>query len=91
MAVSGDGVVHVTPIAGATLQLSGAGSWTASPGGAVTADGQGIGRWQVRCGAAGSQPLSITINGTDTFPLNLAPCAEPTTTTTGPGPATTVA
>jgi hypothetical protein len=87
--VDADGGVRVTPIRGATLQLSGSGAWSASPTGAVTADGQGVGRWQVRCTSAGPQPLSVTVNGTDSFPLNLGACTEPTTTTTA-GPATTV-
>ena len=79
--VDAEGVVRATPLPGATLQLSGSGSWTASPGGSLTADGQGIGRWQLRCHASGSQPLSVTVNGADSFPLNLPACQEPTTTT----------
>jgi hypothetical protein len=89
-AVDPEGVVRASPIAGATLQLSGSGSWSASPSGANSADGQGTARWQVRCLASGAQPLSVTVNGTDTFPLNLAACQEPVTTTIAPATTTTV-
>ena len=85
--VDPEGVVRSTAIPGATMQLSGSGAWSASPSGAVTADGQGVARWQVKCQAPGQQSLSVTVNGTDSFPLNIAPCAEPTTTTTA-GPTT---
>lgn len=81
--VDDQGVVRATPIAGAALLLSGSGSWAATPGGTQAADGNGIARWRVTCQASGAQPLSVTVNGTATFPLNLPPCTEPVTTTIG--------
>ncbi|MCU1463879.1 MAG: hypothetical protein JWO37_3954 [Acidimicrobiales bacterium] len=88
-AVDAEGVVRASPLPGATLELSGSAAWSVASGGAVTADGQGVGRWEVHCTAAGPQPLSVTVNGTDSFPLNLAACTEPTTTTTAGAPPTT--
>lgn len=81
--VDSDGVVRATPIAGATLQLTGSGSWTASPNSIQTADGQGSARWRVECRDPGTQPLSVTVNGSDTLPLSLPACTEPVTTTIG--------
>ncbi|GAC1533638.1 MAG: hypothetical protein NVS3B12_13320 [Acidimicrobiales bacterium] len=96
--VGPDGVVRGQGRSGVAVQLFGEGQWQISGSPGRTTNASGIASWQLTCVALGNQPLSVLVNGTDTFPLNLAPCspvppttttAEAQTTTTQPGQTTT--
>ena len=84
--VANDGVVRSSPVVGIDVQLFGQGAWrlaTPTPA-SVTTDGSGRARWQLTCTAAGAQPLSVSVAGSQTFPLDLPACEVPPPTTTAP-------
>jgi hypothetical protein len=75
--VDAKGIVRAQPAPGASVQLAAGGTWaTADPNPAVTG-ADGTASWQMVCGQAGPQPLTVVVNATDNFPLTLPPCAAP--------------
>jgi hypothetical protein len=79
--VDAKGVVRAQPVPGASVQLGGGGTWsTADPNPAATGV-DGTVSWQVVCTQAGPQPLTVLVNSTDNYPVNLPPCGVPPTTT----------
>lgn len=80
--VGSDGVVRATPIAHVSTELTAAGGWQVETSNPTTTDFSGQSRWVIRCRRSGSQPLSVVVGGTDSFPLNLAACEQPPDTTT---------
>lgn len=97
--VGTDGIVRSTPVPAARVELFGPGAWTLASPAATTTDAAGRARWQLTCGATGSQPLSVVVGDTQTFPLDIPPCdpapesstssVPSSTTTTKPGTTTT--
>lgn len=88
--VDGQGVVRATPISGATVQLVGSGDWAIRGSATETTSSDGTARWQLTCGSRGKQPLSVLVNNTDSFPLDIPGCEErpPETTTSTSRPTT---
>jgi hypothetical protein len=85
--VDDQGGVRGYPLAGITVRLAGTGRWQLESDAEVTTDNTGNASWALTCRQAGSQPLSVVLEGGDVRPLDVADCAPPappsTTTTTG--------
>ncbi len=83
------GIVKAAPVVGAQVDLQGAGSWQVQGPTTQFTDANGAVVWRVTCTAVGSQPMSVTVNGTG-YPLNLPACqpaqtfASSSSTTTSP-------
>lgn len=96
-AVDAQGVVRGNPVAGARVELFGAGDWRLRSANPQTTDGAGRVTFTLDCQRAGQQPLSVVVGDTTTFPLEIPPCAVPVdpndegTTTTAPPTASTSA
>ncbi|GAC1518133.1 MAG: hypothetical protein NVS1B12_09520 [Acidimicrobiales bacterium] len=90
--VGQDGIVRGQGRAGVTLQLFGEGQWSIEGSLSKVTGSGGTASWRLTCTALGPQPLSVLVNGTDAFPLDLPSCSPvpPTTTTPPPTTATTV-
>jgi hypothetical protein len=80
--VDNQGVVRATPVAGATAELVGSGDWAIKGSSTQTTFGDGTARWQLVCGSPGKQPLSVVVNGTDSFPIDMPACEQPPPETT---------
>jgi hypothetical protein len=80
------GVVHATPVASASVLLTGGAAVTVSiPNPAVTTGG-GFAMWQVTCQQPGPPSLTVTINNNPSaYPVDMADC----TTAPPPPPSTT--
>jgi hypothetical protein len=94
-AVDAQGVVRGTPVAGARVELFGAGDWQLRSDNPQTTDGSGRVQFTLVCQRAGEQPLSVVVGDTQTFPLEVPPCAVPVDvedpSTTEAAPSTTAA
>jgi hypothetical protein len=78
------GIVRAAPQSGDSVELFGQGHWAVDgPATQVTGPSGTVG-WQAVCQDLGPQPLAVTINNGDVFPLNLPPCSPVPTTTTAP-------
>ena len=86
--VGPDGVVRGQGRSGVAVQLFGEGQWSIEGSLSKITGGGGTASWRLTCTALGTQPLSVLVNGTDAFPLDLAPCSPVPPTTTVP-PSTT--
>ncbi|HVE46875.1 MAG TPA: carboxypeptidase-like regulatory domain-containing protein [Acidimicrobiales bacterium] len=86
--VDDQGFVTSVPLFGARATLASAtGTWLVASANPTLSDTNGRARWDVRCRAAGSQPLTVTVDGgLAPLPLTLPPCVEPATTA-APAPA----
>lgn len=85
------GFVIGVPLVGTPAQLaSSTGGWVVASANPALSDANGRARWIVRCGAGGSQPLSVSVGGA-AAPLTLAlpPCTEPAPATSTPAGPTT--
>ena len=86
--VDANGVVHAKAVASAAVLLAGGAEITVNnPNPATTtADGKAI--WQVVCQLPGPVSLTATVNGADSYPVDVPDCAAPptpsTTSTTTP-------
>ena len=94
--VDAQGIVRGSPVAGARIELFGAGDWRLRSANPQTSDGTGRVTFTVECQRAGQQPLSVVVGDATTFPLEIPPCAVPVDpndqgTTTTAAPASTVA
>lgn len=96
--VDGQGVVRTTPVPAVSVELVGGGGWSVESANPQTSDDGGVVRWRLVCSAPGASGLSVVVGGAQTYPVNVAPCAEPPpppttapegTTTTEPGATTT--
>jgi hypothetical protein len=97
--VSSDGFVRSQVQPNVEVNLFGEGQWQIVGSTTQLTSASGVASWQGTCESLGAQALSVLINGTQAFPLNLPACAPvPTTTTTtststtttlGPGGSTT--
>ena len=84
VAVDPNGTVRATPVVGAQVDLQGSGSWQLQSSSTEFTDASGNAVWRLTCNSTGSQPLSVSINGTG-YPLNLPACQEsPPTFSTSP-------
>ena len=86
------GVVRGSPVAGASLQLTGSSNWVAQNGDMNITGPGGQAVWQLVCLASGSQPLQVQVNGQAAYPVGGLPdCVEPppSTTTTSTSPSST--
>lgn len=83
--VGEDGIVRGQGRGGVSVQLFGEGQWQVNGSLSKVTGSSGIAAWQMTCTSLGSQPLSVLVNGTDAYPLNLPACSPvPPTTTTPP-------
>lgn len=83
--VGSDGVVRGQGRSGVPLQLFGEGRWQVAGSLSAVTGSNGTASWQLTCTELGPQALSVLVNGTDAFPLQLPPCSPvPPTTTTPP-------
>jgi Carboxypeptidase regulatory-like domain len=95
--VDPQGIVRGEPVPSVRVELFGGGDWSLTTTNPTFTDGQGRGRWQLRCRSEGKQQLAVVVGDTQQFPLDIAPCVvappppEETTTTssTPPGSSTT--
>jgi hypothetical protein len=82
------GVVRSVGSSGLAVQLVGTGQWRVESPNPTVTDLDGTARWQVRCRAAGVQPLAVLVNDVETLTLTLPACedltvvSEPADTTT---------
>jgi hypothetical protein len=74
--VDASGVVRAAGVAGAAVQLVGSGLWRVESANPSVTDGNGDAQWQVRCRAAGSQPLAVLVNDIDTLAFDVPACQE---------------
>jgi hypothetical protein len=81
--VDQQGIVQGTPVAGATMQLSGSGDWRVSSENPTLTDSNGQASYAVTCNTTGPQPLGVTVDG-QYYDLQLPDCSsgfvEPSTT-----------
>jgi len=83
--VGNDGIVRGQGRGGVAVQLFGEGQWQVNGSLSEVTGSGGVASWQMTCTSLGTQPLSVLVNGTDAYPLNLPPCSPvPPTTTTPP-------
>lgn len=91
--VDSQGVVRAAPVVNVRVELFGGGRWQLDTSAVTTTDGSGQAQWQLRCRESGQQPLSVLVGDSESFPLNLPPCAEApretSTTTTAKATTTT--
>ena len=91
--VDSDGFVRSRPLVGVQVELFGSGRWALSSSNPAVTDGGGNARFRLSCREAGSNPLSVLVDGTETVDLELPACERPeattTTTTTSPDRTTT--
>ncbi|HEX7165611.1 MAG TPA: carboxypeptidase-like regulatory domain-containing protein [Acidimicrobiales bacterium] len=90
--VDEQGIVRGTPLAGARVELFGAGEWALRSSNPATTGDDGRANFTLECRRAGQQPLSVVVGDAATFPLEIPACAVPvdpndpgTTTTAPPG------
>ncbi|HUR24257.1 MAG TPA: carboxypeptidase-like regulatory domain-containing protein [Acidimicrobiales bacterium] len=84
------GFVVSVPLVGAAATLSSAtGTWLAVSANPALTDANGRARWDMRCRAAGAQPLSVSIDGAAApLALTLPPCVDATPPPAPAAPAT---
>jgi hypothetical protein len=81
--VDGAGIVRAVPVTGAMIYLSGSSEWTIEGENPTTTDASGQAAWQLICGAAGSQPLSVTVGGSEVQAIDsVGSCEAPASGTT---------
>jgi hypothetical protein len=81
--VGADGVVRGQGKSGLQVDLAGSGSWAVTGSASRTTDAAGDATWEITCDSLGPQSLSVVVQSTNSFPLDLPACAPvPTTTTT---------
>lgn len=92
LSVDAQGIVRSVPVPGMTVELFGPGQWSVLSPNPVVSAGDGRVRFEVRCGEAGDQPLSVVLGDGRSFPVDTPACVpfreEETTTTTSPGDGT---
>lgn len=73
------GFVVGVPLVGAVVLLGTATSaWQLLSANPVSSDANGRARWELRCSAAGANPLTVAVDRTaPPLPLTLPPCVEP--------------
>jgi len=76
-AVDPAGIVRSTPRPGVRVELFGTGDWRLATPAVTSADGAGRARWQLECRKVGNQPLTVVIEESSTFNLNLPECTVP--------------
>ena len=79
--VDENGVVRGEPLPGTRVDLVGSGAWRVVSANPVFTDEKGQAKWTVRCRTPGRQPLAVNV-GTQSFPLTVENCFDPTETTT---------
>lgn len=80
--VDAEGVVRDTPAAGVSVMLTGNGAWSVSSSNPATTGSDGSVVYRLRCRSDGTQTLSATLEGTETYALAIAACVEREETTT---------
>ena len=94
--VDDKGVVRGEAVGSVKVELFGSTAWRVQTANPSVTDSQGQAAFRLTCSAEGAQQLSVTVNDTDSRPLDIPACVEapPTTTTevvaTVPAPETTV-
>lgn len=84
------GIVRGEPVQSIRVELVGGGDWSLTTANTTFTDGEGRGRWQLRCRTAGKQQLAVVVGDSQQFPLDVAACVEAppppeeTTSTSGP-------
>ena len=90
--VDAQGIVRGAPVAEARVELFGAGDWRLRSANPVVTDGNGRAVFTLECQRAGEQPLSVVVGDSQTYPLEIPPCAvavDPDDPGTTEPPATT--
>lgn len=93
--VDPQGIVRGEPVPSVRVELFGGGDWSLTTTNPTFTDGQGRGRWQLRCRSEGKQQLAVVVGDSQQFPLDIAPCVvappppEETTTTSSSTPSST--
>ncbi|MEY2476060.1 MAG: hypothetical protein QOG87_1375 [Actinomycetota bacterium] len=87
--VDGGGVVRSVGSSGLAAQLVGTGQWRVESPNPTITDESGNAYWQVRCRAAGEQPLAVLVNDVDTLTVNLPACQDFTVVAPPPDDGTT--
>ena len=80
--VGTDGVVRDQPLVGATVTLSNGPSWTVSNGNPQTTGTNGQVLFQISCGQAGDNALSVTVGSAAAQPVATPACVQPAPPTT---------
>ena len=97
--VDNQGIVRGAPISNVKVQLFGSTAWRVESANPGVTDSRGQAGFRVRCGAAGSQPLSVVAGDVTSAALDISACVLPPptpttvpqgTSTTTPGPTVTV-
>lgn len=89
--VDENGIVRGTPVAGARVEVFGAGDWRFRSANVGTTDDSGNVSFTLDCRRAGQQPLSVLVGEGSTFPLEIPPCAVAVEPDSGEGSSTTAA
>lgn len=76
------GIVRTTPQPGVSVRLTGSGRWSTMSPNPQTTGADGSVTFRVECGEQGEQPLAVVLDGTDSAPLDLPPCEDPTAPST---------
>jgi len=84
VSVDADGIVKAVPLPGATVSLIVGSGWLLTTPAPTTTNGQGRAGFQLRCQALGQSPIDLSVNGTQSFALQVRGCVPPATTTTLP-------
>jgi hypothetical protein len=79
--VDPNGIVRSLGVPAASVVLAGGSGWQLVRSDPET-DGNGKALFQLRCRQEGPNPLSIGVNGSQTFSLNVAACVQPPPSTT---------
>jgi len=82
--VGPDGVVRGQGRPGSVVELVAAGQWTIVGAVSQTTPASSIVAWRVTCDAVGAQGLSVLVNATDAFTLDVPACAPPAPPPTAP-------
>ena len=84
--VDAEGIVRDTPVAGVSVTLGGSGDWEIDSPNPSSTGGDGSTIFRLTCGSDGPQPLFASLgrsaSGGESYALTIAPCVEPTATST---------
>jgi hypothetical protein len=89
-AVDSQGVVRAQGVPSALIQLSADFNWTVNSSNPTSTDGNGEATWSLVCNGLGGSSMTVLVNNTNSYPLNLPACVNvPETTTSSSSTSTT--
>lgn len=81
--VDAEGIVRDTPVAGVSVTVGGSGDWQIDSPNPSSTGGDGSTIFRLTCGSDGPQPLFASLGGgSESYALAIAPCVDPTATST---------